>query len=284
MSTDHALVTGASTGIGYASAVVLAEKGFHVFAGVRSSADGERIRAQSGGKLEPILLDVTNAAQIVDAVAHISGVVGKAGLRGLVNNAGICVAGPLEFIPMEDFGRQMNVNVMGLVAVTQAFLPLLRLASGRLCLVSSNNGYLSPPFMAPYSASKFAVEAIGDALRAELAPWNIRVSLVEPGATDTPIWEKSKAENEALLGRMPAECTLLYGKAIDLLRSEADKMARGASPVSQVSDCVVHALTAKNPKTRYRCAKGATLAWIAARWLPDKLRDKIILRAMALMG
>jgi NAD(P)-dependent dehydrogenase (short-subunit alcohol dehydrogenase family) len=284
MNNRYVLVTGASTGIGYASAVALAEKGFHVFAGVRNPADAERIRLQSGGRLEPVILDVTKPEQIADVEAHIESVVGGAGLHGLINNAGIVVAGPLEFLPIEDFQRQWEINVKGLMAVTQAFLPLLRANSGRLCLVSSNSGYLSTPFMGAYCASKFAVEALGDALRVELATWNIRVSLIEPGATATPIWEKSKVTNEAILARMPAECMELYAKEIALLRTEADKMAKTAAPVKTVTDCVVHSLTAANPKTRYRCAKGATLAWIAARWLPDKLRDKIILKAMAMMG
>ena len=227
---------------------------------------------------------MTDANQIKDAVTRVTHTVGKAGLRGLVNNAGISVVGPLEFVPMEAFERQMNVNVNGLLAVTQAFLPLLRAASGRLCLVSSTNGFLAVPIMGPYSASKFAVEALGDCLRGELAPWNIRVSLVEPGATQTAIWEKSKAENEALLARMPAECTALYGTAIDMLRGEAEKMVLRASPVGVVSECVVHALIAKRPKTRYRCADGARLAWFAARWLPDTWRDWVISKALGSIG
>ncbi len=286
MSGKYALITGASTGIGYASAAALADSGFHVFAGVRSESDGERIRVQSGGKLEPVILDVTNLEDIAAARAHVEKTVGNSGLHGLVNNAGIAVAGPLEFIPMKDFQRQMDVNVNGLVAVTQAFLPLLRAASGRLCCISSTSGYLSTPFTASYCASKFAVEAIGDALRMELAPWNIRVSLVEPGASDTPIWQKGKVEIDALLEYMPPECLMLYGRVIKMLRDDLDKMARSAAPVNTVSRCVVHALTARRPKTRYRCAKGrrAYAAWIAARWLPDKLRDKLILKAMGLTG
>lgn len=276
MNRGYVLVTGASTGIGYASAIALAEKGLHVFAGVRKDVDAQRIRAEGGGRLEPIMLDVTNAEQIKAAASHVAAAVGTAGLRGLVNNAGIGVAGPLEFIPMEDFERQMRVNVAGVVAVTQAFLPLLRAASGRLCLVSSNNGFLAIPFMAPYSASKFAVEAIGDCLRVELAPWNIRVSLVEPGAIQTPIWEKAKAENEAMLARMPAACHALYGDAIDTLRTEAEKAARRASPVRVVADCVVHAITARRPRTRYRCGSGARLGWLLARWVPDTWRDRLI--------
>ena len=276
MSNGYVLVTGASTGIGYASATALAEKGYHVFAGVRKEADAERIRAEGGGKLEPVMLDVTDPAQIEAAAAYVSGVVGQAGLYGLVNNAGIGVAGPLECVPIDDFERQMRVNVTGVVAVTQAFLPLLRAASGRLCLISSNNGFLAVPFMAPYSASKFAVEAIGDCLRVELAPWKIRVSLIEPGAIQTPIWEKSKAENEAMLARMPTECQALYGSAIALLRKEADKAARRASPVRVVAECVVHAITARRPKTRYLCGSGARLGWVLAHWVPDTWRDRLI--------
>lgn len=284
MGTEYVLVTGATTGIGYASAIALAKKGYHVFAGVRKDADADRIRTQAGEGVEPIKLDVTNPAHIADAVEYITQAVGKTGLRGLVNNAGIAVVGPLEFVPMEDFNRQMNVNVNGLLAVTRAFLPLLRMASGRLCLISSTNGFLPIPFMGPYSISKFAVESIGDCLRNELAPWGIRVSLIEPGATQTAIWEKSRAENEALFERMPPECHELYGRIMDTMRVEAEKMVKRASPVHKVSDCVVHAITSSRPKTRYLCADGARLAWFAARWLPDTWRDFVIRNAFGRIG
>lgn len=276
MSADYALVTGASTGIGYACAAALADKGFHVFAGVRNAADGERIRNESGGKLDPIQLDVTNPGHIAAAKQRITEVSGENGLRGLVNNAGIAVAAPLEFVPMADFEHQMNVNVKGVLAVTQAFVPLLRMASGRICLISSTNGFFAPPFMGPYSASKFAVEALGDSLRLELAPWNIRVSLVQPGAIQTPIWEKSKAANEAMLTRMPPECFTLYGKAIEVMRREAEKMAARSVPPSHVADCVTHAITAAKPKPRYLCGGGARMEWLVARWIPDTLRDRLI--------
>jgi len=280
VSRKYALVTGASTGIGLASALALAEYGYHVFAGVRSESDAARLRDESGGKLEPIQLDVCDADQIGAAVAGIGAQVGDAGLHALVNNAGVAVAGPLEYIPMQDFARQMNINVNGVVAVTQACLPLLRRAQGRIAIISSTNGYFAAPFMAPYAASKFAVEAIGDCLRVELAPWNIRVSLIEPGSIRTPIWQKAKAENEAMLARMPAECHSLYAQGIEALRREGADAERRASPVKGVSDCVLHAVTSAAPKTRYRCGNGATLQWILARWLPDTWRDAVVGKAM----
>ncbi|MBI1317586.1 MAG: SDR family NAD(P)-dependent oxidoreductase [Candidatus Hydrogenedens sp.] len=280
MAAKYALVTGASTGIGYGCAVALAEQGYHTYAGVRSDADGERVRQESGGRLHPIILDVTKPEQIAAAVARLTEETGGAGLHALVNNAGIAIAGPLEFIPAEDFARQMNINVNGLVAVTQACLPLLRQASGRLCLISSTNGFFAAPFMAPYAASKFAVEAVGDALRIELAPWNIGVSIVQPGAIQTPIWEKSKADNEAMLARMSKKAHTLYAGPIEALRREAANAERRAVPVKHVTDCVVHAITSDAPKTRYRCGAGAGIQYFIARWIPDKLRDRLIRKVM----
>lgn len=284
MKRRYALVTGASTGIGHACALALADKGYHVFAGVRRENDGARLRQEGHGRIDPVLLDVTNPQHIADALAQIQEAAGPDGLHGLVNNAGIAVAGPLEFIPLDDFQHQMQVNVHGLLAVTQAFLPLLRAAQGRLCLISSTNGFFSPPLLGPYSASKFAVEALGDAWRGELAPWNIRVSIVQPGAIQTPIWEKSAAENEAMLVRMPEECHALYGESIDIMRREAEKMAARAVPAQRVSECVVHALTARRPKTRYLCGGGARMEWLAAWWLPDPWRDWLIRKATGLPG
>lgn len=276
MCSRYVVVTGASTGIGHASAQALAKLGCHVFAGVRNDADARRIRELNLPNLVPIRLDVTQPGEIAAAFAEVARTVGPGGLHALVNNAGISVVGPLEFVTAVDFQRQFQVNVQGLLEVTQAFLPLLRQGAGRICMVTSTNGFLAVPFMGPYSASKFAVEALADALRVELAPWHIRVSVVQPGATQTPIWQKSKVENEAMLERQPPECLRLYGGALDRLRKEVEKMERRATPVSEVARCVIHAVTSPRPKTRYRCGSGARAAWVFARWVPDALRDRLI--------
>ena len=226
-----------------------------------------------------MILDVTDGQHLCKAVGHITEVTGGR-LDALVNNAGIAVAGPLEFIPLDDFKRQMTINVDGLVATTQAFIPLLREAGGRICMISSTNGYFAAPFMAPYAASKFAVEAISDCLRVELAAWGIRVSVIQPGAIKTAIWDKAKADSEAMLARMPEEAHRLYAPAIAALRREAEAAERRAVDPKAVTDCVVHALTAANPRTRYGCGGGATMQWIVARWIPDGVRDRLLRKVL----
>ena len=277
MSERYALVTGASTGIGHASAVALAAAGFHVFAGVRKEADAERIRSES---IEPLILDVCDRGQIAAAVETVRERVGETGLHGLVNNAGIAVAGPLEFLPLEDFERQMNINVTGLVAVTQAFIPLLRQARGRIAMISSTNGFFAAPFMAPYAASKFAVEAIGDCLRVELSTWGIKVAIIEPGAIKTEIWDKATADNEAILARMDPQVHELYPKPIEAMRREGKAAESRAVDPKAVTDCVLHAMTATRPKTRYLCGGGARPQWILARWVPDRVRDAVLRKVM----
>ncbi len=173
------LITGASTGIGEACALWLQDRGYRVFAGVRKSTDAEALQQKSKGHLTPVLLDVADEASIREAVQFV--LTQEPKLEGLVNNAGIAVAGPLEFVPLQELRRVLEVNVVGQVAVTQAFLPLLREARGRVVLMSSISGRVAAPLMGPYAASKFALEAIGDALRRELAPWGIEVSIIEPG-------------------------------------------------------------------------------------------------------
>src|SRR6476469_4524103 len=199
-----ALVTGASTGIGQATALRLARAGWTVLAGVRDDAAGSRLAAEAaergGASVEPIALDVTDARQIADAAALLAsrGGSGPGRLDALVNNAGIGVGGPLELIPIDDVRRQLDVNVVGQVAVTQAMLPALRAARGRIVFVSSVGGRVAMAFTAPYAASKHAIEAIGDALRVELRTSGVQVALVEPGSVATPIWDKARAEGEQL--------------------------------------------------------------------------------------
>jgi NAD(P)-dependent dehydrogenase (short-subunit alcohol dehydrogenase family) len=276
------LITGASTGIGAACARTLDRRGFRVFAGVRSEAAGEKLKLQASSRLTPLKIDVTNTALIAAAAKTVGEAVGDAGLAGLVNNAGVAVPGPLELVPLEAWRRQFEVNVLGQVAVTQAFLPLLRQASGRIVNISSVSGGLALPYMGPYSASKHAIEAITDALRFELRPWNIRVSAIEPGPIETPIWAKSTAAAEELSSQTSEELRSLYRDRLALIEAAIAYKARTAAPVASVVRAVVHALTAKNPKTRYLLNWNAWLSFKGLRMLPDWFRDWIIRRAIGL--
>jgi NAD(P)-dependent dehydrogenase (short-subunit alcohol dehydrogenase family) len=278
------VVTGASTGIGRASAVALAREGFRVFAGVRRDADAASLAEEGVPGLAPLRLDVTDPAGLAAAVRSVDAAVGAAGLAGLVNNAGIAVAGMLEFLPLDDLRRQLEVNVTGVLAVTQAFLPLLRRhadaapAPGRIVIVGSSSGYSAAPLVGAYTASKYAVEGLADSLRMELRPFRIEVSLVQPGAIATPIWDKSNAEADARLDATPAEARRLYGPLITAVRAMATKRAKDAIPVETVARAVVHALVAQRPRTRYRVGLDAKLQLALARLLPDRVRDAVILR------
>lgn len=277
------LITGASTGIGAACALGLARHGFRVFAGVRADADGDRLRAGAGeGLLVPVLLDVTDLATIAAVMRLLADATQGAGLAGLVNNAGIGVAGPLEFIPLDDLRRQLEVNVVGQVAVTQAALPLLRAGRGRVINMSSIGGRLAQPFLGPYAASKFALEALTDSLRMELRPWGIEVIAIEPGAIRTPIWNKSLAAADDLLERLPPRAHELYGAAMERMRVVARLADEKGSSPETVARAVEQALTARRPKTCYVVGLDARAVIAATRLLPDRLRDQIILRTARL--
>jgi NAD(P)-dependent dehydrogenase (short-subunit alcohol dehydrogenase family) len=273
-SRGAVVITGASTGIGAVSATHLAGIGFRVFAGVRKPEDAERAR-DSG--LEPLTLDVTDADSIRFAVEQ----VGDAPLAGLVNNAGIAVAGPLEFIPVDEFRRQLDVNVVGQVAVTQAFLPALRKTRGRVINMGSIGGRVALPLLSPYAASKFALEAITDSLRRELRPWGMHVAIIEPAAIATPIWDKSRAANEELAKDAPPEAEELYGKLIERIRAETIELSRSGLPPIEVAKAVEHALTADKPKTRYLIGRAAKGRAAAAALLPDRAFDALIARTLA---
>jgi NAD(P)-dependent dehydrogenase (short-subunit alcohol dehydrogenase family) len=261
-----ALVTGASTGIGEACAQRLARNGWKVYAGVRRQGD-----APEG--TEELILDVTDAEEIAAAAARVPE------LHGLVNNAGIALAAPLEFIPVDELRRQLEVNVIGQVAVTQAFLPKLRATRGRIVFVGSVAGRSALPFLGAYAASKHALEAIADSLRLELEPFRIRVSIVEPGTIATPIWTKSAAVADALRERMPPELGELYGERIGAFRRVAAKRGeKGASP-EDVARAVEAALTADRPRTRGLVGRDAKLRGAVER-LPDRLRDRVYRRVL----
>jgi NAD(P)-dependent dehydrogenase (short-subunit alcohol dehydrogenase family) len=277
-----AVVTGASTGIGAAIALRLDAAGWTVFAGVRREADGAALAARAAGRLRPVILDVTDAASLAAARDAVAAARGDAGLQGLVNNAGIAVAAPLEYLPLDDLRRQLEVNVVGLVAATQAFLPLLRRARGRVVNIGSTNGFLAPAFMGPYAASKYAVEALSDALRRELRPFGLEVALVQPGDIATPIWDKSAAMGRELEARLSAEARERYGRAIEAVKAYAAATASKAGPADEVAAVVEHALTAARPKTRYLVGRGATVQALLARWTPDRTLDALLEKELGL--
>ena len=279
-----ALITGASTGIGQATALRLARAGWTVLAGVRDPAAGERLLEEAGpGRVLPVTLDVTDAEQIAQARARVSELGGggessPGRLDALVNNAGIGVGGPLELVAPEDLRRQLEVNVLGQVAVTQALLPALRRAHGRIVFLSSVGGRVAMAFTAPYAASKHAIEAIGDALRVELRTSHVQVALVEPGSVATPIWDKARAEGDQL--SVPASLQAEYGRVpAAMSKALKDTASRGVPP-EQVAQTIERALTARRMKARYVVGRDARAMMIARRLLPDHVFDRVARRAL----
>ncbi|MEW5851988.1 MAG: SDR family oxidoreductase [Myxococcota bacterium] len=281
MAQRAVVITGASTGIGEACAVWLAERGWRVFAGVRKAQDGEAVAAKAKG-ITPVIIDVTREETIRDAAAQVADALGGEGLAGLVNNAGIVVALPLEYVRLDLLRMQFEVNVVGQIAVTQAFMPLLRKAKGRVVMMGSSSGRAATPLMGPYSASKFALEALTDSLRMELMPWGIQVSIVEPGAIATPIWDKSTAANEGYEREMPEEGRQRYQPLIDAMRAMVNGVTKRASPASAVALAVEDALGADEPRTRYLVGTDAKVQATLAKVLPDRVRDKLLAKVMKL--
>ena len=273
------LVTGSSTGIGAGCAVGLARRGYRVFAGVRKTEDGERLVEQAGSNLEPVPLDVTKGEEIEAARERIEGETDGRGLDALLNNAGVSVAGPLEFVDLEDLRWQLEVNVVGQVAVTQAFLPMIRRVRGTIVITGSVGGFVASPCLGPYGMSKFAMEAFADSLRMELKPQGVGVVLLEPAAIATEIWDKGTAAAEPYEVNPPPGFTELYGPFIEgVKRFAAEGKARGHPP-QVVLDAVVHALESGRPKTRYVMGDGARVRQFLRR-LPDRVRDFAMLKAL----
>jgi len=271
------LITGASRGIGRATALTLERRGWTVWAGVRTDDAARDLRREGSERLRPVVLDVTDAAS-VRAVAE---AIGDAPLDGVVNSAGIALAGVLEAVDPDDLRRQLDVNLIGPVAVTQAVLPALRRGGGRVILVSSVNGRLALPFLGGYSASKFALEAVGDTLRLELRPWRLPVVLVEPSAIDTDMWRGAEEDVEATIAAMTDEQRRLYAGTLEAARRTTRRMAKGAAPVATVVRAICEALTTARPRPRYlvgRDAKGTPLL----EALPDRARDALLTRVMGL--
>ena len=275
-----ALVTGASTGIGRATALRLDASGWKVFAGVRRPEDAESLRETASSRLTPVFLDVTDADQIAAAAEQIEKE-SEGGLAGLVNNAGVAIPGPLETIPIEDFRRQLEVNLVAYVAVTQALLEQIRLAEGRVVFVSSIGGRIAFPFGGPYHASKFGTEAIGDVFRQELRPWGLKVSIVEPGSIDTPIWERGQRMGEEIEARAP-RTNLLYGAAIEKFRKVIEDTAERGIPPEKVAKAIAHALESNRPRARYLVGLDAKVQARLKPFIPTSVFDRIVARQLNL--
>lgn len=276
----HVVVTGASSGIGRATALRLAAADWHVYASVRRTADGEALQAAaSGGQVSPLLMDVTIADQIDAAVETVGEHVGDTGLDGLVDNAGIGVAWPVELVPLDALRRQLEVNVVGQIAVTQAFLPLLRKAAGRIVVIASIGDRFTPPFGGPLAASKAAIATLADALRQEVAPWAIRVVMIEPASINSGAADKLESDATNAVDEFGANGAQLYrGPYLGMVKAALARERRG-SPPTVVADLVLKVLTAARPRARNVVGKDARMLATATRWLPtpalDTLRRKV---------
>jgi len=276
------VITGASSGIGRACAALLARKRFRVFAGVRKPSDGEALRANLGEAVTPIQIDVTDDATIASAVATVRTLLHGHGLDGLVNNAGIGITAPVEYISADDLRRQFDVNVFGQIAVTQAFLPLVRQARGRIVNMGSVGSEISIPFGGALCGSKSAFKSLNDALRLELHPFGIHVSLVEPGAIHTPAADKTLGDVEAIIGALPPAGAARYGEMLRRFVRRGYAREINGSPPIVVAKAVHHALTARRPRTRYPVGADARAMVTLPRILPEFLLDLLRLRQLGL--
>jgi NAD(P)-dependent dehydrogenase (short-subunit alcohol dehydrogenase family) len=269
------LITGASRGIGRASALRLADCGWQVYAGVRSTEQGALLQSERpAGRIQPVSLDLRDERQIADLPNLVGGE-----LDALVNNAGIVVGGPVEALSIGNLRDQLEVNVVAQVAVTQAVLPLLRSSKGRVVFLSSISGRVSAPFLGAYTASKFAIEAIADSLRMELRSWGIRVVLVEPGSIDTDMWRGALDEADETEAQMAPEHRTLYADQLAGMRKAITGIQKRTSPVDKVAAAVERALMAARPKPRYLVGTDARVQVALNGALPTRAMDAAIIKA-----
>jgi NAD(P)-dependent dehydrogenase (short-subunit alcohol dehydrogenase family) len=276
------VVTGTSTGIGWGTAKVLIANGFRVFGSVRKQADAERLCGELGSRFVPLRFDVTDQAAVLAAASEVRAALAGQTLAGLVNNAGVAVAGPLLRLPVEEFRRQIEINLTGVVIVTQAFAPLLgadrALAGGpgRIVNISSVGGRNGTPFVAPYAASKFALEGLSESLRRELLLFGIDVIVVGPGAVATPIWSKAEQVDVTPYRDTP------YAPALDRVRTLMLALGKKGLPPERVGEAVMHALTTARPKVRYAVSPQPLLVWLILN-LPKRLVDRLIGKRLGLL-
>jgi len=273
-------ITGTTTGIGLYTARHMHQLGWEVFAGVYPGEDTSALTADISDRLHLIPVDITQADMVRKAQEQIAQHTNS--LDGLVNNAGIALTGPMEFLPIDDIRRQIEVNYIGQVAVTQALLPMIRQAKGRIINVASILGRVVTPFSGAYCASKFAMEAFTDVLRMELRQWHIDVVAIEPTIIQTAIWQKVSEWQAMVLEELPAHAQALYGEQLAIMaQSTVDQQAISVSP-QVIADAIDHALCSSKPKTRYTVGQDALILSLAWRFVPDRLRDQIILRRLNL--
>jgi NAD(P)-dependent dehydrogenase (short-subunit alcohol dehydrogenase family) len=283
----HVLITGASTGIGRACALYLAKRGFTVIAGTRRESDGQSLVSDSSGAVRSVLIDVTSAGSIAAAARAVREITGSSGLLGLMNNAGINVIGPVEFVTIDEWRRQFEVNLFGHIAVTQAMLPLLRdhvknmNRSARIIMVGSIGGFLAPPILAPYAASKHALEAVCDALRLELKDQNIQTSLLEPGTIQSEGWRKG----DESLREFPegSAARQRYGKLIDAMITVGRRGASTAIPAEHVARVVESCLIRPRAPARVLVGLDAKILALLCGWLPDRWLDALVGKALTVL-
>lgn len=268
------LITGASSGIGEVTAHELVARGFHVFAGVRNAADGERLRATLGERCTPVTLDVADSISIAAACAVVRA---AGGLYGVVNNAGIAVTGPLEYLSLADLRRQFEVNVYGPIAVTQAMLPLLRRSLGRVVNVGSISGRAALPILGPYGASKAALDALTQSLRMELAPFDIDVCYVEPGAHRTPIWERSRRSAARVVAELPPIARDYYGRTIEAMTELMTSAEQSGDDPARVARVIARALEARRPRPRYTVGSDTRTSFMLGL-IPQTIKERLIAR------
>jgi short-subunit dehydrogenase len=265
------VVTGASTGIGAASARELARRGFQVLAGVRRDRDADALRAPG---IEPVILDITQPDHVAELTARVGSY--ACTLRALVNNAGISVNAPVEALPLDEWRRLFEVNLFGHVAVTQALLPALLRDSGRVVNISSVGGKIAMATYGPYAGTKFALEAVSDALRRELKPLGVRVVVVEPGAVRTEMADRGIATASRLAAAMPPQQRDRYGSLVQAVIAQSASFATSGKSAADAARVIARAVTAANPRTRYTIGRDAAVLTVLSRLLPDRMLDRII--------
>ncbi|MGA3308803.1 MAG: SDR family NAD(P)-dependent oxidoreductase [Xanthobacteraceae bacterium] len=276
------VITGTSTGIGWGTAKVLIGNGFRVFGSVRKTSDAERLEAEFGPRFVPLIFDVTDEAAVKAAAANVRSALAGETLAGLVNNAGVAVAGPQLELPIEEFRHQIDVNLVGVVITTQAFAPLLGIdrqlkgSPGRIVNIGSVGGRIAVPFLAPYNAAKFAIEGLSESLRRELLPFGIDVIIIGPGAVATAIWSKAEELDITPYRNTP------YALPLQRLRAYTQVLAKKGLPPERIGQAVMQALTAAKPKVRYAVSPQPLQDWMA-RNLPKRFIDRLIGRRLGLL-